>query len=160
MTRDDDQLKQEVELAGLKWEADHHGYITLHDYFGDKPHTPEQADNATELLKRVNALLAEYVVSGGVMTIDQDTGTYISGAKGGSGDGGFRLPDSTTGAPNSRHRKAQAVDVSDQHEGMDVWLSDKMLTKHGLYRESSLVTITWVHFQSIGPLSGRRTYIP
>lgn len=143
--------------AALKWEAEH-GYITLHDYFGDKPRTQEQADNATELLRRVNGLLAEYVASGGVMTIDKDTGTYISGAKGGSGDGGFRLPDSTTGAPNSKHRKAQAVDVSDQAEGLDEWLSDKMLTKHGLYRESPLVTITWCHLQSMPPGSGNRTY--
>lgn len=157
--RDDQQLKSDLETSSLKWEAEH-GYITLADYFGDKPHSPEQAEMAIELLRRVNGLLAEYVASGGVMTIDKDTGTYISGAKGGSGDGGFRLPDSTTGAPNSRHRKAQAVDVSDQAEGLDEWLTDKMLTKHGLYRESPLVTITWCHLQSMPPGSGNRTYTP
>ena len=162
--RDDDRLRQDVNAAGLRWEIDHGTppieYITLAQYFGDKPHTPEQEANAVHLLAHVNAYLADYVADGGVLTIDPDTGTYISGAKGGNGDGGFRLPNSTTGAPKSKHRSAQAVDVSDQDEALDVWTTDEKLAEHGLYRESPLATITWCHLQNVAPGSGNRTYFP
>ena len=158
--KDSDQLKEAMNASGLKWEVDHGRYITLDDYFSDKPHTPEQAENAVDLLRRVNVLLTEYVADGGIMTIDPDTGTYISGAKGGSGDGGFRLPESTTGAAKSKHRTAQAIDISDQDNKLDAWLTRDKLVKYQLWREATQWTATWCHVQCVPPISLARSYNP
>jgi len=157
--RDDEALKVDIESASQLYEAEH-GYITLRDYFGGKPHTPEQEANAVELLKLVNALLTDYVANGGIMTIDPDTGTYISGAKGGDGDGGFRLPVSTTGKSGSKHRTAQAVDVSDQDNKLDAWITRDILVEHGLWREAEQWTNTWTHLQTVPPKSGNRSFNP
>jgi hypothetical protein len=157
--RDEEQLKQDIENADLQWSAEH-GYITLRDYFNGKPHTPEQEANAIDLLQRVNACCAEYVADGGVMTIDPDTGTYISGAKGGDNDGGFRLPASTTGKPGSPHRDANGVDVSDQDNKFDEWLTRDTLVKFGLWREAKQHTPTWAHLQRVPPKSGNRSFNP
>ena len=61
--------------------------ITPAQYFGAKPHTPEHVAAATELLFQVNALLTEFqLVTGRNPDIDPDTGTEISGSRGGAGD--------------------------------------------------------------------------
>ena len=135
-------------------------YITVDQYFGGKDHTPEQEAFATALLVLVNALLVDYVADGGIMTIDLDTGTYISGAKGGSGDGGFRLPESTTGAAKSKHRTAQAIDISDQNNKLDAWLTRDKLVKYQLWREATQWTATWCHVQCVPPISLARSYNP
>lgn len=135
--------------------------ITQAQYFGSKPHTPEQDALATELLTRVNILLDDAIGSG-VFTLqnDPDTGTQISGSKGGAGDGGFRLPGATTGAPNSSHKTAQAVDVFDPAGRLDAWLTDEKLTVYGLYREAPASTVGWTHLTTRAPNSGKRTFQP
>ena len=105
-------------------------------------------------------MLNAYVAAGGIMTIDPDTGTYISGARGGNGDGGFRLPDSPTGVPSSTHKKGQGGDISDQQNQLDAWLNRSRLVEFGLWRETPKATITWCHTQIIPPKSGLRTYSP
>lgn len=143
--------------------------ITLLQYFGDKQHSPEQEAAAFDLVCRVNALREE-AESVGIRCnqIDLDTGTEISGSRGGSGDGGFRLPGAVTGRPKSSHKEAKAVDVFDPDNALDEWLDEydyddgqnAMLEKHGLYRESPKATIGWCHLQTRRPASGRRTYEP
>jgi hypothetical protein len=123
----------------------------------DKPHTPEQDVAARVLLSRVNRLL---IAVKWPWLIDPDTGSCISGAKGGDGDGGFRLPDSTTGAPGSQHRKAHAVDVYDPKNELDNLLTDIILAEYGLYREHPDSTLGWCHLQDVAPGSGYRTYRP
>jgi hypothetical protein len=145
--------------------------ITLTQYFGKKfdhpDATAERKANASSLLLRVRDLLVD-ARAAGVPTyrIDPDTGTSISGAKGGDGDGGFRLQSSKTGAPNSTHKNGQAVDVYDPDNELDKWLDqfetgnggNSMLIKHGLYREHGDDTPGWAHLQNKPPASGKRTY--
>lgn len=140
--------------------------ITLDDYFGEKlmnsEVTPEFIDNASMLLAEVNTLLAEAVGAVGYSheLVDPDTCCQISGAKGGSGDGGFRLAASTTGSQTSQHRKANAVDIYDPDNVLDKWLTDDILRRYDLYREHPDHTPGWVHLQRVPPRSGKRTFIP
>ena len=131
--------------------------ITLEQYFGSKPHTEDQRENASHLLAKVNALL---VFNRWQYPVDPDTGTSISGARGGAGDGGFRLPLSTTGRSNSQHKQAHAVDVYDPKGELDYLITDGLLQVYELYREHPSKTIGWIHLQDVAPGSGNRTFIP
>ena len=142
--------------------------ITLEQYFGAKPYTPMHEDAARELLSRVDALVGEAVVDGAFnRPVDPDTGTEVSGSKGGAGDGGFRLPTATTGTPSSAHKQAMAVDVFDPANALDRWLDrfegasgeNSKLEEHGLYRETPNATQGWCHLTTRAPRSGRRTYL-
>ena len=126
-------------------------------YFGGKPHTEEQEGSAEALLDKVNDMLASL---GWDYPVDPDTGTAISGAKGGSGDGGFRLPDAKTGKPASKHKTAHAVDVYDPENKLDDMIDDDLLIEFGLYREAPGSTFGWAHLQDVAPGSGRRTFLP
>lgn len=137
--------------------------ITPAQYFGKKPHNDIQATNAQCLLGSVNRLLDEAHADDCYgYWIDPDTGTQISGSKGGSGDGGFRTSDSKTGAKSSKHRDANAVDVYDPGRKLAQWVNDHKdrLAHHGLYCEDFRWTPTWCHFQRVPPGSGKRIYIP
>ena len=84
--------------------------ITNAQYFGVKPHSQSQEEAATNLLTRVNMLVSEAVRAGAFeRAIDPDTGTQISGSRGGAGDGGFRLPSATTVTAGSSHKQAMGV---------------------------------------------------
>lgn len=142
--------------------------ISIVQYFA-KPHLDSQEKRAADLLERVERLKQEfYSDTGRLPDIDPDTGNEISGTHGGDGDGGFRLPSSKTGAPNSSHKEACAVDCSDQLDTFDNWLDqfehddggNYMLEKHGLYREHPSSTKSWVHLTTRPPGSGRRTFVP
>ena len=143
--------------------------ITQAQYFGAKPHTAEHVAAATELLFQVNALLTEFqLVTDREPDIDPDTGTEISGAKGGAGDGGFRLPTATTGRKLSTHKRGHGVDHYDPDNGLDEWLDtfeygdgkNSKLEQYGLYREHPSSTPTWCHLQDVPPGSGKQTYNP
>lgn len=148
--------------------------ILLSEYFGAKllhpEATPEMQDNAESLLQKVNGLVAEAVAAGVFdEELDPDTGTTISGSRGGYGDGGFRLSTSTTGGPKSAHRKAHAVDKYDPKDQLDAWLTgfdrengatNAKLEQHGLYREHPADTPGWCHLQDTPPGSGKRTFRP
>ena len=141
--------------------------ITQAQYFGAKPHTAEHAAAATGLLFQVNALLTEFqLVTGREPDIDPDTGTEISGSRGGAGDGGFRLPSATTGTAGSSHKQAKGVDVYDPQNRLDDWLDtaehgdgdNTLLAQAGLYREHPDATPGWCHLSTRAPGSGRRTF--
>ena len=135
--------------------------ITLQDYFSDKPHPTEYNLNALTLLYRVNNLLAAYTTDTGKMPeINPITGSQVSGSKG--GDGGFRLPTSTTGSSKSAHKQGMAIDLVDHGEHLDKWLDAKpdALIKYDLYREEPASTINWCHLGTRKPLSGKRTFKP
>lgn len=139
--------------------------ITLEQYANgrwlDPSFTIAFQDSAYELLYKVNKLLLRASrETGWHWRIDHDTGSSVSGSKGGSGDGGFRGPDSKTGAPGSQHRKAHAVDVYDPFSELDNWLTDDLLAEFGLYREHPGSTPGWCHLQDVAPGSGHRTFLP
>jgi hypothetical protein len=141
--------------------------ITLEQYF-QKPRSSTQESAARDLLERVDRLLQEAVLAGAhARHEDPDTGSEISGSKGGDGDGGFRTPGTRTGGPGSAHRAGQAVDVYDPDNALDTWLDafehdgeNTKLEEHGLYREHPEDTVGWCHLQSRAPGSGRRTFRP
>lgn len=142
--------------------------IDLAQYFA-KPHSAAQLAFALDLLQRVDALVEDAVAAGAFSWAeDPDTGSGISGAKGGDGDGGFRLPSSKTGAPNSSHREARAVDVYDPGNRLDIWLNgfedgqggNTKLAEHDLYREDPSATESWCHLTTRAPHSGHRTFMP
>ena len=135
--------------------------ITLQDYFNDKPHPTEYNLNALTLLYRVNNLLAAYTTDTGKLPeINPITGSQVSGSKG--GDGGFRLPTSTTGSSKSAHKQGMAIDLVDHDQHLDKWLDAKpdALIKYDLYREASASTPNWCHLSTRKPLSGKRTFAP
>lgn len=135
--------------------------ITLQDYFSDKPHPNEYNLNALTLLYRVNNLLAAYTTdTKEILANNPNTGTQISGNKG--GDGGFRLPTSLTGSSKSAHKTAQAVDIYDKGDHLDLWIDKNpdALIKYDLYREQAASTKSWTHLSSRKPISGLRTFFP
>lgn len=139
--------------------------LTIGEYFGAKFTHPDATEarkgNARELLFRVNRLLGAAEEAGVyVAPIDPDTGTCISGSKGGAGDGGFRLQSSTTGAAKSQHKEGSAVDVYDPGDVLDNWITDEILEAYGLFRERQTKTSGWAHLQSHPPGSGHRTFDP
>ena len=139
--------------------------ITLDQYFGPrKQHaeaTPEKYAAADKLLGRVNALLDRAYNEGGYHEDpDPDTGTCVSGSRGGCGDGGFRLSDSVTGRAKSAHKQARAIDIYDPDDFLDEWLTDALLEEFHLYREHPDKTPGWTHLQDLAPGSGRRTFWP
>jgi hypothetical protein len=142
--------------------------ITPDQYFG-KPHSPAQATAAVDLLQRVNPLVDEAVAAGAfTRQTNPHTGCEINGSSGGDGDGGFRTPASTTGAPGSSHKEAKAVDVDDAGEALDTWLDqfedgqggNSKLEQYGLYREHPSATKGWCHLTTRAPASGHRTFMP
>lgn len=134
--------------------------ITPAQYFGEKPHTEEQAAAGASMLERVNALIDWARMGGFNGDVDPDTGTQISGSKGGAGDGGFRLSNAATGKPGSKHKLARAVDAYDPGDVLDRILSDADLARFGLYREHPDDTPGWCHLQDVAPASGHRTFKP
>ena len=139
--------------------------ITFDQYFGKRiDHTYAtlvRKDNAVTLLHRVNRVLAQYEANThNKLEIDDDTGTQISGSRGGSGDGGFRLAQSRTGVKGSSHKQGMGVDVYDVFDRIDNWISahPDILEEFDLYREHPAYTPGWCHLQT-RPTS-KRTYLP
>lgn len=134
--------------------------ITANEYFR-KPHSAAQTESVEDLLSRVAVLLIlARAKSAYDDWINPHTNSRISGSKDGDGDGGFRTPGSRTGAANSAHRDARAVDVYDPLDRLDDWITDKQLEAVGLYREAPAHTPGWCHLQTRAPGSGKRTFQP
>ena len=131
--------------------------ITLAQYFQAKPHTAEHVVAAYDLLKRVDSLLQTLNYTPPTCP---NTGTQISGSKGGSGDGGFRLQTATTGAALSSHKTGQGIDLYDPVNHLDAILTDTLLAQAGLYREAPSETQGWTHLTTRAPHSGNRTFLP
>lgn len=62
----------------------------------------------------------------------------------------------------SRHLYGLAVDISDPDRKLQTFINANiaLLEKAGLYCESFVFTKTWVHFQTVAPISGRRFFMP
>ena len=131
--------------------------ISLAQYFQAKPHSEDDEARADDLLARVQLLLDHLGI---VPPTCPNTGSQISGSKGGAGDGGFRLSTSTTGSGRSSHKEAKAVDLYDPLGDLDDALDDDALEQFGLYREAPNSTPGWCHLTTRAPGSGRRTFNP
>lgn len=136
--------------------------ITEAHYFGVyQDHAgvpPEHRANARILLERVNTLLERAERDGVTLDINPYTHTHVSG----KGEGGWRLPQATTGAPNSAHKVGQAVDIYDPDGDLDDWCLDNQdsLVMLGLYLEHPAATKGWCHLGTRAPRSGKRVFYP
>lgn len=109
----------------------------------------EQQRNATEIVARVNALLADLAYTGSVRI----TSGYRSATHNASVAGA---------AKGSLHMQCAAVDIADgDHKLWQTLLNRLDLCKqHGLWLEDKRWTPTWVHLQIYPPKSGRRIFVP
>ena len=134
--------------------------ILLTDYFGpwiDHPDaTDERKANAEVLLTKVANLLDDAFQNDIDLVDNPTTGTLVSGKT----YGGFRPQSCPQGAPNSSHKEGQGVDIYDPLNSLDNWITDAILEKHGLFRESPLYTPKWTHVTTRSPRSGKRSFVP
>ncbi len=134
--------------------------LTVKDYFGKwfdhKDADMQREANAVHLIGKVNDLLHEAMDAGLTLKINPKTQSIVAGET----LGGFRPQDAPIGAPQSAHKQGMAVDLYDPDGKLDEWVTDALLTKHGLYREAPSATPTWCHLTTRAPKSGRRTFMP
>lgn len=134
--------------------------ISIEAYFADpktgedrrikypKEYTTECLANATELLKRVNALLMDH----GILSCVVSSGWRPSAVNGAVG-----------GAKKSGHLIGKAIDLKDGAGELDRTLASKpeLLRKHGLFLESPDKTTGWTHLDFIDrPDRPNRIFIP
>jgi uncharacterized protein YcbK (DUF882 family) len=118
--------------------------------------SPAIQSNIQELLVKVNKIRAAYnrpmFVTSGLRSLEHHLEIY---AKKGITDRA-RIP------MKSRHLSGQACDVSDPNKELQKFILSnvKLLEDSGLYCESFVFTTSWVHFQEVPPLSGRRFFMP
>ena len=134
--------------------------ITLEQYFGPYCTHPDAGAGmyqaADAMLEKVNGLLAQAEADAVPLPVNPKTGSQVSGTE----NGGFRPQACPIGAPKSAHKQARAVDVYDPGGELDGWLTDEILTAHGLYREHPDDTQGWCHLSDKAPGSGKRTFKP
>lgn len=142
--------------------------IFMADYFGPwvghKDATEQIKVDAYNFIEKVNALLDEAFANMIDLVDNPATGTLVSG----NTYGGFRPQDCKQGAPNSSHKRGRGIDIYDPDDVLDNWITDKILERHGLYREHPLTTkkgykgasSSWCHLTDRAPGSGRRTFHP
>lgn len=118
--------------------------ISIEAYFADSKtgedrrikygadYTPEILSNATVLLEKVNALLADL----GILSCTLNSGWRPPSVNAAIG-----------GARKSLHVTGKAIDLTDKSGQLDQVLSDKpeLLKKHELWREDSGSTPGWCH---------------
>lgn len=129
---------------------------------GDPYITPEIVRNIDALLVPVNEICQLAELDGVLLEDDPDTGTAISGSRGGSGAGGLRTPAIVSVAVASEHYRGNAVDRVDAHRSLMRWCltHSQELVKRQLYMEHPQWTSVWCHFQRVPPGSHNRWFIP
>lgn len=146
--------------------------ITTSDYFlayaGHPEITPEIEGNAERLVERVNTLLSHAVAEGWEPRRNPVTGTLVSGER----NGGWRPQDCPVGAPRSKHKLGQGVDIYDPGRRLASWTLANIprLIGIGLWIEDPRWTTNqagldgWVHYQCAPPgnppIANRVVFIP
>lgn len=132
--------------------------VSIEDYFGRVSHiekpSQEVANNALELLAKVNIVLAQAASDG------------IDCAREPRVNSGWRPASYNATVPNaaprSKHITGQAVDISDPEGALDEWCVQNLevIAEVGLWLEHPLATKGWTHLQSVAPRSGNRVFYP
>jgi hypothetical protein len=114
----------------------------------------DHALNASVLIDRINALWILFEKEKGNILLIVNSG-YRTKAINATIKGA---------AANSWHMHGKAVDIRDSQTILQRWLKTpagiKSLETNGLYVEDFKYTKTWVHFQTVRPMSGNRFFIP
>lgn len=117
--------------------------------------TAEIRANATETVRRVNLLLAIYHVATNSAAPDIVNSGWRPASVNAATKGA---------AKRSPHLTAEAVDLSDDVEAIDVWLATalgrKALMDCDLYAEVASATPRWAHLQTRRTASGNRVFKP
>jgi hypothetical protein len=127
--------------------------IFIADYLGkhanDATLTTEIVNNASELLERVNRLLAEPGCP------------PFAGINSGWRPAWYNAK-LATAARKSLHMDGKAIDLDDDDGELDEWCHSNQakLAALGLWLEHPAATKGWCHLQSVGPKSGRRVFYP
>ena len=108
--------------------------------------SPNQASNAAELIRRVNAFLAGYakpvIVNSGYRSPEINASTSNASAK-------------------SWHLQCAAVDLADDGSLRDYCIKNlEAASRLGIWFEDWRWTPTWTHMQIYPPTSGRRIFVP
>ena len=141
--------------------------ITEEQYFAAHPDsaeiTEEMRSAARVIISKANALLARAEAQGVVLEVNQHKdsphfGTHISG----QGNGAHRLQSCAIGAPKSKHKTANAIDICDRSGKLDAWCdaNKDALKEEGVGREAPSATEGWCHWQNGPSASGNWTFIP
>lgn len=121
--------------------------------------TDEIRANAKILVERVNRMLAAFLAETGLARV------LRSGWRPAGFNASFTHTDASGavvrgGAPKSKHITGEGVDVADNDDALDAWLTDAKLAEFDLYREHPDATPSWAHLQIVAPGSGHRTFHP
>lgn len=129
---------------------------------GDPYVTLDIVRNIDALIIPVNEICLMAELDGVLLEDDPDTGTAISGSRGGTGAGGLRTPAIVSAAPNSQHYFGNALDRVDALRALMRWCltHSQELVKRGLYMEHPQWTSVWCHFQRVPPGTHSRWFIP
>jgi len=117
---------------------------------------PELQSNLMELHRRINIVRVAWnrpmIVNSGYRSMEHHLDIYKR--KG--------ITDLRKIPLKSRHLFCQAVDISDSKRELQKWCKDNesLLVEVGLWCESFVFTKTWVHMQTVAPISGRRWFMP
>lgn len=114
--------------------------------------SPAVERNAADLAERVNKLLVLFAAAN-----KNRAGTKRKLTS------GFRSLDANKaagGAAYSQHMYGRAVDIEDNDRRLCNFATRAVLEECGLWREDSSATVSWAHFQSVPPPSGRRIFSP
>lgn len=137
--------------------------ITLTQYLGPYYGHPDVIDpvlaRARILLEAANAALLLAEKDGVVLRDNPLTKSLIAG----SGNGGFRPNGSSVGAPSSRHKSGEALDLYDPERQISSWslANGPRLRRAGIAAiEDPRWTPTWCHWQIVRVPSGRFAFIP
>lgn len=146
--------------ALCRYEEAQYNPITLDVYFmgryADPEYraemTPQLRENARELLKRVNSLLAELLPSI----------PWLVRVKVNSGWRPARINAQIGGSKQSKHIICKAIDISDIGQSLSKYLAGNpgLLEKYDLAIEHPDATPTWCHIQFGAPPSGNRVFKP
>jgi len=133
--------------------------ISVKQYFMDRDRvyadqlTPEIKTNALRTTAKVNSALGLFA---------RDTGIVLSQVASGWRPLGVNC-ETANAAEHSRHITADAEDVRDtENRDFARWCcrNQAVLAKISLWAERFEWTPTWVHLQTVPPLSGARIYRP
>jgi hypothetical protein len=115
--------------------------------------SPDQEAAADGLLERVNRLLLAFDTALGRHWVAHVRSGFRSAAVNARISGA---------AKNSLHMSAHAIDIADNSEELDNWLSTsaglEAMVEADLYREHHTQTLSWTHLQDLAPRSGKREY--
>lgn len=137
--------------------------LTIADYLGKYATHPDASTairgTAARMLDKVNAALLLAELDGVVLHVNPVTGSHL----GGTGNGGFRPMDCPIGAPSSKHKSGEGIDIYDPKRELAAWSianAERLQAAGILAMERPEWTPSWTHWQVVAVKSGNFAFIP